>query len=103
MTNKEVMLQILYKAASEGIAKLIRNGLAFTVMTGCILGLLWGILEMHKLHSVEISAFKYEFRQMKSEHSVQLNELRSEIAECTAERLKDAARIARLEALIQKR
>lgn len=103
MTNKEVMLQILYKAASDGIAKLIRNGLAFTVMIGCIIGLLWGILEMHKLHSIEISAFKTEYRQMKADHSIQLNELRSEIAACTVERIKDAARIARLEALIQKR
>lgn len=103
MTNKEVMIEMLYKAAGDGIAKLIRNGLAFTVMTGVIIGLLWGILKMHELHSAEITAFKTEYRQMKADHSIQLNELRSEIAACTAERIKDAARIARLEALIQKR
>lgn len=103
MTDQEKMWAILYKAASDGIAKLIRNGLAFTVMTGCIIGLLWGILKMHDLHSTEITAFKTEYRQMKADHSIQLNELRSEVASCTLERLKDAARIARLEALIQKR
>lgn len=103
MTEREKMIQILYKAASEGVAKLIKNGLAFTVMAGAIAGLLWGILKMHDLHSAEITAFKTEYRQMKADHSIQLNELRSEIASCTVERIKDAARIARLEALIQKR
>lgn len=103
MTDQEKMIQIFYKAIGDGVSKLIRNGLAFTVMTGCIAGLLWGILKMHDLHSAEITAFKAEYRQMKVEHSVQLNELRREVSACNLERIKDAARIARLEALINKR
>lgn len=103
MTDQEKMIQILYKAIGEGVAKLIRNGLAFTVMGMAIVGLIWGLFKLHEFHSVEMSALKTECKQMKSEHSVQLNELRLEIAACTMERIKDAARIARLEALIQKR
>lgn len=103
MTDQEKMLAILYKAAADGVAKLIRNGLAFTVMSGVIAGLVWGLLTMHELHSEEITAFKSEYRQMKADHSIQLNELRTEIAACTVERIRDAARIARLEALVNKR
>ncbi len=103
MTEQEKMLAILYKAAAEGVAKLIRNGLAFTVMSMAIAGLVWGLFKMHELHSAEMTVLKSECKQMRHEHSVQLNELRIEIASCTLERIKDAARIARLEALIQKR
>lgn len=97
------MIQILYKAVGEGVAKLIRNGLAFTVMSGVIGGLLWGLLEMNKMYSIEMAALKTEYRQLRVEHSEQLNMLRSEIAACTTERMKDAARIARLEALLTNR
>lgn len=101
MNEREKMIQILYKAASDGVAKLIRNGLAFTVMTMVIAGLVWGLLTMHDLHGLEMTALKSECRQMKEEHAVQLNDLRREIAACIAERMKDGARIARLEALIE--
>lgn len=103
MTDKEKMYQALYKAFADGTAKLIKNGLAFTVMGMAIAGLMWGLFEMHDLHSAEIAEFKAEYRQMKADHSIQLNELRTDIAACTLERFRDAARIARLEALIQKR
>lgn len=110
MTNKEIMLQVLYKALGDGVAKLIRNGLAFTVMTGAIGGLLWGILHMHNLHERELIAFKADMQQLRAEHSEQLNqyrrleyELRSEIAACISERIKDAARIARLEEIVNKK
>jgi len=101
MTEQEKMIQILYKAASDGIAKLIRNGLAFTVMSGVIAGLVWGLFTMHELHGQEMTALKSECRQMKEEHSVQLNDLRREIAACITERMKDGARIARLEAMVE--
>lgn len=107
MTNREAMIQIMYKAIGEGVAKLIRNGLAFTVMSGAIGGLLWGIIYMHTLHSQELTTFKADMRQLRREHSEQLNEyrrleyeLRAEIAACISERIKDAARIARLEAIV---
>lgn len=101
MTEQEKMIQILYKAASDGIAKLIRNGLAFTVMSMAIVGLVWGLFTMHELHGQEMTALKSECRQMKEEHSVQLNDLRREIAACISERMKDGARIARLEAMVE--
>lgn len=108
MTEREKMIQILYKAASEGVAKLIKNGLAFTVMSGAIAGLLWGLLYLHDLHSQEMTAFKADVRELRREHSAQLNEyrrlevsLRMEIASCVSERMKDAERIARLEALVK--
>ena len=108
MTDQEKMIQVLYKAASDGIAKLIRNGLAFTVMAMAIAGLIWGLLTMHELHTNEMTALKSDFKELKREHAKQLNEyrrlefsLRSEIAACVSERMKDAARIARLEATLK--
>lgn len=107
MTNKEIMLQVLYKALGDGVAKLIRNGLAFTVMTGAIGGLLWGILHMHDLHERELIAFKADMQQLRAEQLNQYRrleyELRSEIAACISERIKDAARIARLEEIVNKK
>ncbi len=109
MFQKEQMIDILYKAASDGIAKLIKNGLAFTVMSGAIAGLLWGILFVNDHASFEVAEIKQEIRMLRVEHSDQLNrmrvveyELREEVAACNASRLADAVRIARLEEAINR-
>lgn len=101
MTEQEKMLAILYKAAADGVAKLIKNGLAFTVMAMAIAGLLWGMIHLHEIHIGEVVAMKSDIGAMKKEHSGQLNDLRREIAACIESRIIDAARIARLEALLQ--
>ena len=101
MTDQEKMIQILYKAAADGVAKLIKNGLAFTVMSMCIAGLVWGITTMNTLHRQEVYEIKTDMLQMRKEHALQLNDLRREVASCIDARMVDAARIARLEALLQ--
>jgi uncharacterized phage-like protein YoqJ len=110
MTEQEKMIQIFYKAFAEGVAKLIRNGLAFTVMTGCIGGLAWGMAWQHKQFEADWIEVKTEVRELKQEHSAQLNEyrrleheLRIEIAECNEKRIEQAQQIARLEAMIRGR
>lgn len=101
MTDYEKMIQILYKAAADGVAKLIKNGLAFTVMSMCIAGLVWGITTMNTLHRQEVYEIKTDMLQIRKEHALQLNDLRREVAACIDARMLDAARIARLEALLQ--
>ena len=110
MTQKEMFSEVLYKALGDGVAKLIKNGLAFTVMTGVIIGLVWTVFYLHGLHSTEVKELRAEMLQLRREHSEQLDTMRREVAEaqcmlieCNMARDQDAARIARLEGLIQSR
>ena len=96
-------------AAAEGAAKLIKNGLAFTVMTGVIAGLLWAIAFLNETHVSQLKEFKGDVREMKEDYSAQLNELRREVSmlrddlqECNAQRIQDAKRIAQLEAMLNR-
>ncbi len=54
MTQKEMFSEVLYRALGDGVAKLIKNGLAFTVMTGVIIGLVWTVFYLHGLHASEV-------------------------------------------------
>lgn len=97
MTNKEQMWAIITKAVAEGVSKLIKNGLAFTVMLGAIGGLAWGIFFIDGRANQNIAELKVEIKEMKTEHARQLNELRIEILNCDQENTKLRVRVAELE------
>ena len=107
-SNKAQMYQALYKALGEGVAKLIKNGLAFTTMSMCIAGLLWGIVQVDAHHARQYLAIRAEMLEIKKEHSIQLSSyrleiaaLRIEISECNRAREEQSIKVARLEATIQ--
>ena len=106
--NRSEMYQALYKALGEGVAKLIKNGLAFTVMTMCIVGLLWGIVQVDGYHGRQYLALRSEVLELKKAHSEQLNgyrleisALRLEIHECNRAREEQSIKLARMEATLQ--
>ncbi len=110
MTPQEMFSEAIYKALADGVSKLIKNGLAFTVMTGVIIGLVWTVFYLHDLHASEVNELRAEMMQLRREHSEQLDTMRREVAEaqrmlieCNVARVQDAQRIARLEGLIQRR
>lgn len=110
MTPQEMFSEAIYKALADGVSKLIKNGLAFTVMVGVIIGLVWTVFYLRDLHSAEVKELRAEMMQLRREHSEQLDTMRREVAEaqrmlieCNVARVQDAQRIARLEGLIQRR
>lgn len=76
------MLNVLYKALADGLAKLIRNGLAFTVMTGVIIGMSWVMVWLVQTHEKDRVEWKAELISVKQEYSDEVNRLRIEIFEC---------------------
>lgn len=80
--TREIMWNILYKAIAEGLSKLIRNGLAFTVMAGTIGGLIWVLIWMVQTHEADRKEWKAEILQVKAEYAQVVNDLRLEIREC---------------------
>lgn len=103
MTPQQQMVAIIYKALGEGLAKLIKNGLAFTVLIGVVGGLIWALFAMSAQNQSAISELKQEIREMKKDHSDQLNLLRSEIYECDAERRKLSIQVAELRVLTHRK
>ena len=103
MTPQQKMYEAIYKALGEGLAKLIKNGLAFTVLIGVVGGLIWALFAMSTHNENAIAELKQEIREMKKEHSDQLNLLRSEIYECDAERRKLAVQVAELRVLTHRK
>lgn len=90
MNDREMFQSVVYKAAAEGASKLIRGGLAFTVMLGVIAGLLWALMFQYQTNEEKIKLMRIE-----------IDTLRSEIIECNKARGEDSARIARLETIIE--
>lgn len=110
MTPQEMFSEAIYKALADGVSKLIKNGLAFTVMVGVIIGLVCMVFYLHDLHNTEVKELRAEMMQLRREHSEQLDTMRRDVAEaqrmlieCNVARVQDAQRIARLEGLIQRR
>lgn len=81
MTQQD-MFNALYKALAEGLAKLIRNGLAFTVMTGVIAMLIWVVVYLVQMHEADRMEWKAELIATKQEYAEEVNRLRIEIREC---------------------
>lgn len=80
--TKDIMVQMLYKALAEGVGKLIKNGLAFTVMALAIAGLIWAIVYLLEVHQSDRIEWKAEILEVKSEYAAELNQLRIELREC---------------------
>lgn len=102
MTPREQMYQIIYKAMGDGLAKLIRNGLAFTVMAGAIIGLSFALYYAIMDGRVQIKEIKSEVATMKAEWAAERNDLRREIAACDLERRTMAIRVAELSVLVNR-
>lgn len=102
MTPHEQMIAILYKALGEGISKLIKNGLAFTVMSLAIIGLVFSIIEVDRRSAALLKEVKVEMLAMKTDHSRQLNDLRREIDICNTSREKQAFEIIELRIRLSK-
>lgn len=96
MTPKEKMIEAAYAALSAGLSKLIKNGMAFTVMGFAIAGLVFALFEMDRRHTAQIAELKADFKEMKADYSRELNLLRVEIIECNNERMKLSIRVAEL-------
>ena len=90
MTDKQMFQSVIYKAAADGAAKIIRGGMAFTVMLGAIAGLLWALMFQYRVNEAHVKELRGE-----------IEALREEIAECNKARGEDSARIARLETIIE--
>jgi hypothetical protein len=103
MTPQEKMIEILYKAAAEGGAKLVKSGMAFIVMAGAIVMLTYTLVFVYNENKIQVRELKSEFLQIRIEYSTQIIVLRQEIAECNRAREEQAIKVASLEALIRKR
>ncbi|MCB1317569.1 MAG: hypothetical protein KDK27_16510, partial [Leptospiraceae bacterium] len=67
MTPKERMIESLYKALEIGVSKIIKNGLAFTIMLGAIAGLVWGVFSLLEVHRADRSEWKAEKMEIRAE------------------------------------
>lgn len=94
------MLQILYKAMADGLSKLIKNGLAFTVMTGVIIGLIWTVVWLIQTHESDRIVWKAELLEVKAEYSEEINRLRVEVYECNERNLQLSVQVAELKAAV---
>lgn len=103
MTNQEVMIQVLYKAIGEGISKLIKYGVAFTVLVSCIIALVWLLFHITDLHEADRKEWKSELVLIRKTCEGEINRLReestAEILKCNESRYALALRVASLEAM----
>lgn len=90
MNDKEMFQSVIYKAAADGVAKLIRGGMTITVLLGVVAGLVWALIFQHQQHL-----------QDRADLRTQLEIVRKEVSECNKARSEDSARIARLETIIE--
>jgi hypothetical protein len=102
MTPQEKMIELLYKAAAEGGAKLVKSGMAFLVMTGAICMLSWALIFMYNENKAQVRELKSDFLNIRIEYATQIIQLREEIAECNRAREEQAIKVAKLETIIQK-
>lgn len=101
MTPEQQMYAIILKALGDGIAKLVRNGLAFTVMTLAIAGLCGGIYYLIILREAEIASWKKELAEYRETTDNRMNLLQTRIYECDNERKLLAIEVAELRAIIK--
>ena len=103
MTPKEAMDQLIIKALGDGVAKLIKNGLAFTVMALTISGLCVAIYYLVLLHQYEQNMWYGEIEKLKKETSAKVLILESRYYECMNENQRLSVRVAEMEAIVKYR
>ena len=103
MTPKQKMIESLYKALEIGVSKIIKNGLAFTIMLGAIAGLVWGVFSLLKIHRADRAEWKAEKMEIRAECAEEINRLRVEVYECNELHLLLLSQVARLEEKVNKR
>lgn len=94
--------EVIIRAAAEGTAKIIRNGLAFTVMLGTIAGLIFVVQRQEGIKEREVGALKVEMKEMRERYEGELETMRTAIVQCHEMRASDQVRIARLEAIVER-
>lgn len=100
MTPQTELMQALYKALADGLGKLIRNGLAFTVMTGVIAGLIWAMVYLVQTHEKDRAEWKSELLEVKAAYTEEINRLRIEVYECQERNTLLSIQIAELKATV---
>jgi len=73
------MHAIIWKAIAEGSAKLIRSGLAFTVMLGTIGILLYSIQKITAYHEAEMIKVRAEITDLKQYYRTRIDSLEERI------------------------
>lgn len=96
------MIQAVYKALEIGLAKIVKNGLAFMVMTGVIAGLVWGIMFLMEVHKADRAELKAEIIGVKRECAIEISRLRIDILECQQRNNNLFEQIIRLEERLKK-
>jgi hypothetical protein len=97
------MYEVIYKAFGDGAAKLVKNGLAFTVMTLTIIGLCGGIYYILLFHRAEESDWRHQMKDLEIRMQEKINLVESRYYECQNENRILSIRIAELEAAIKYR
>ena len=67
MNDRQMFQSVVYKAAAEGAAKLIRGGLAFTVMLGVIAGLMWALMFQYQTNEAQLKSMRMEIDALHNE------------------------------------
>ena len=94
--------EAITNAAVQGIAKIVKNGLAFTIMLGVIAGLLYALTTVHAAKEREVRELKAEMKEAREMYEREIHNLRRGIDECNQARAEDGARIARLETIVER-
>lgn len=96
-TNREMFNAAIYKALGDGLAKLIKNGLAFTVLIGAIGGLLFAVYFLIKQSDADRKEWRAEKQEIQKECSEEINRLRLEVYECNERYTAILARLAQMD------
>lgn len=105
------MNKIIMEAFTKGVALWVdaffksaaRKGLAILILVGVIMGLCSGLVYLQRWHMADRREWKAEMKELKVEHSEQLNDLRGQIAACDMERRELAVRVAELTVLVSRK
>lgn len=99
--HREEMIGMIYKALGDGLAKIIRHGIAFAVMTLAIAGLVWALIYVDNRHASTIAEMRTDINSMKNEWAEERNALRLDITACNIERQKQAIELAELRYIVK--
>ena len=76
------MHKAIYAALAAGLSKLIKNGLAFTVMTLVIVGETWTILYLVDEQDIERHKWEQKLIDIENRNAKVVNDLRCDVEDC---------------------